>query len=872
MTSNNTSMETNSELEKLKADNAKLKAENEKLRKINRVLVKRVDMGIGNQSAAYQSFENAVLLTDKVKLRTATLQSTLEKLEESNKALYVARLESEASQQRVIDAIESISDAFVLFDKQHTMLLANYRFLELGAELEIALGTGKTTPGDVRQAIDHNNYNSLLDDWDHIGTSAESNEQRIFQLSDKSWWRMSERPTLDGGLVIVCSDITAIKENETRLREQALAAKSKVLQSTLNNISQGVALVNSKGLLEAWNNSFETISGWLPSDDKSDINFNEVQADSEVELAVSSHYADPIYELEKVLSDGRVIEIKHHRTNTGGFVNTYTDITERSRNEAALSESEHRIRLITDALPALISYIRSDICYEFVNQAFVEWFKKPSSDIVGRPLSEIIGTDQYNEQEPFVVKAMQGEVVNFEMEQLMPDRGRLIFQKTYVPHLDSQNNVLGIFALEQDVTQHRRTSQALNNAYQTLEVRVQERTKELSTLNQQLEREIFQRAQIETDLIDAKLAAEEANISKTKFLATISHDLLQPMNAAKLFVSALKETNQTGNVRELVRSLDFSLLNMESLLDSLVNISKLDAGLVNAVKDSFCVNELLENLANEARSKSRGAGVSFSYIPCMEVVNSDSQLLARILRNFLSNALRYTENGKVVLGCRRRENGLEIQVIDNGCGISKSMFEEVFKEFKRGSAPSRQDRGLGLGLAIVKKIAAVLEHEVKIESELGRGSIFSVLVSYGEIDAARTQLANVAPSANLSMFDGKKILVVDNDTSICEGMSKLLGMWGCDVKTACSVADLQNDKSLFDDSLDLLIVDYHLDDGETGYDIIDYVKPFSDAPVIIITAIYTNEFRQETSSMGHHLLKKPLKPMKLRSILQHLFS
>ena len=605
-----------------------LRAENAKLKKINSVLVQRVDMGIGNQSTAYQSFENAVLLTDKVKKRTATLQSTLEKLEKTNQALYEARLDSEASQQRVIDAIESISDAFVLFDSEHKMLLSNHRYTELSAELKIVHGIGRTTPSDVMEAVDLNNLNYPMGEEDSIGIDNYASDQRIFRLRDSSWWRMSQRPTVDGGLVIVFSDITAIKENETRVREEALAAKSKVLQSTLDNISQGVALVNSDGQLEAWNNSFELISGWCPPVGGKQLDFVDVQADSEVELSVSSHNSKSIFEFEKVLTDGRVIEIKHHRTDTGGFVNTYTDTTERSRNEAALSESEHRIRLITDAMPALISYIRSDSCYEFVNEAFVKWFKKPSSDIVNRPMSDVISQQEYVDHKPFVTRAMQGEVVNFEMEQMMPDRGRLIFQKTYVPHFDVNNTVLGIFALEQDVTQHHRTSQALNNAYQTLEVRVQERTKELQTLNKQLEQEIFERTKIEADLTAAKLVAEEANISKTKFLATISHDLLQPMNAAKLFVSALKETNQTGDIGELVRSLDFSLLNMESLLDSLVNISKLDAGVVKADRESFCVNELLENLANEARSKSTLARVSFEYVPCSAVVRTDSQLLA----------------------------------------------------------------------------------------------------------------------------------------------------------------------------------------------------------------------------------------------------
>lgn len=846
-----------------------LRAENEKLARINQVLIQRVDMGIGNQSAAYQSFENAVHLTEKVKLRTQKLQSALESLEQSNLALEAARKDSDAAQQRIVDAIESFSDAFILFDANDTMHLANGQFYRLWDALAKTAEVGVTSLAEIHAVTKEFEHESAANIEAQTQLQAPEAGQ-IFRIPDGRWLRVFERPTADGGLVIVFNDITAIKENELRIREQALEEKSQILQSTLDNLSQGVALVNTDGYLDAWNERFTTLIGKSVDTNAERLTFKSLISDSEVELSGTAQKRRDFLLQEKTTKTGRVIEIRQHRVPHGGYVNTYTDVTERSRNEAALSESEQKMRLITDAMPALISYIRNDYCYDFVNKAFSVWFGMDRESIIDHAMASVVGEREYVKHEPFLASAMSGKVVNFETEQTIPNKGLIVSQKTYVPHFNAQREVVGVFALEQDVTKQRRTSQALNNAYQTLETRVQERTKELRDLNTQLEREIAERASIEADLISAKRSAEEANISKTKFMASVSHDLLQPMNAAKLFLSALNETNQTGKVGELIDSLKFSLLNMESLLNSLVNISKLDSGVIEASHNSFCVNDLLENLANESAPKATSAGVRFRYVTCRAVIRSDSQLLARILRNLLSNAFRYLEEGEILLGCRRRPEGVEIQVIDTGVGIPESMFEEIFQEFKRGTAPRRQDRGLGLGLAIVQKIALVLGHTVKVASKVGKGSIFSVMVPYGNRNLAVNRKVEKVETKTGGLFLQQKVLVVDNDESICNGMEKLLSLWGCRVSTALSLEQLQAEPELIPADLNLLIVDYHLDDDRTGIEVLEYVRSIRKVPVIMITAIYSQELRREMKLIGHYLLNKPVKPLKLKSIMMHL--
>lgn len=288
-------------------------------------------------------------------------------------------------------------------------------------------------------------------------------------------------------------------------------------------------------------------------------------------------------------------------------------------------------------------------------------------------------------------------------------------QRSYVPNRQADGRVAGLFVLIRDITERRRTAEALHQAYQNLEQRVRERTAELTTLNDQFKREIHERSQVEARLREAKREAEQANLSKTKFLAAVSHDLLQPLNAARLFTSALQERGSAARDNEaLVNNISHSLEDVENLLGTLVDISKLDAGVITPDIAPFELGELLGNLAAEYRQVAASEGLRLDFVACGALVRSDQQLLARILRNLLSNAIRYTPRGRVLLGCRRHRQRLSIEVWDTGVGIAADKLGEIFQEFKRGeSQRCHQDRGLGLGLAIVDKIARMLGHRVR---------------------------------------------------------------------------------------------------------------------------------------------------------------
>ena len=417
-----------------------------------------------------------------------------------------------------------------------------------------------------------------------------------------------------------------------------------------------------------------------------------------------------------------------------------------------------------------------------------------------------------------------------------------------------------------------------SNAYHSFENavlltdKVKQRTMKLQLALSKLEQEISERKAIEIALRQAKREAEKANQSKTKYMAAISHDLLQPINAARLFASALKEICETKKSRDLSGSLMFSLENMDALLTSLVDISKLDAGVVNSVPESFPINELLENLAKECRTRANQAGLEFKYINSSVIVHTDSILLARILRNFISNAIRYTKHGKITLGCRRRVDGLEIQVLDTGDGIAPDKLSDVFQEFKRfNTSRLKQDRGLGLGLAIVDKIAKILNHRISVDSVPGRGSVFSVTVPYSELQIDSSSELNFAARELPGYFQQQHVIVVDDDPDICKGMLELLELWGCRVTTAQSMAELQDKRIDSMDHVDMLIVDYQLEDGVVGVDVINLIESIKGKlPVVMITANYSNDLSKQMKKKGYYLINKPVNTMKLKLLMQHL--
>lgn len=845
-----------------------LELENARLRRIRDALITRVEASPDHKPQPYAAFEHSVILAEQVRERTEALNIAMGDLKSSNKALNKARNEAETTRLRLIDAIESIADGFVLFDHQHRLIQTNSRFRSYWSAAGEAIDPGTSITEVKARAF---SSGLIVEEYNDPASDGS-----VFLLSNGRWVQMTERPTREGGLVVLYSDITDIKNSETARREQALADKSRLLQTTVDNLSQGVVLINPGGYPEIWNDRFLSLTGLSLAVVATDHAFTQLMATSDVPLLTptSTSPCKP-QDVEQVhhRPDGSVIEIKTHPMPDGGFVNTYADITERYRYAETLKESERWVRVVTDHVPALIAYVGADLTVQFCNKVYEAWYGNDEGSVLGRSLADIHGVPLYQRLLPRMQEALAGESVTFEFEECNALGEERYMLRSYVPNTDAQGAVVGFFVMVRDITDRRRTALALQQAYDNLERRVTERTSALTDLNDQLRQEIDERAAVETRMREAKLEAEWANLSKTKFLAAVSHDLLQPLNAARLFTSSLQEQSFGPKAESLVRSVSTSLDDVESLLGTLVDISKLDAGVIKPDVTAFDLRDLLNNIAREFRQMASADGLELAFVPCSAIVESDSQLLARILRNFLTNAIRYTGHGRILLGCRRLPGRILLQVWDTGPGIPQDKLTEIFLEFKRiRSVGSPPDKGLGLGLAIVDKIARMLGHPVTVSSVEDKGSVFSVEVPLGVLKTQRPlQSASMTPKHQYDL-QGARIWVVDNDRAICSGMQTLLEGWGCEVITAVSLADLEAQVELASTDVELILADYHLDNDENGVEVVAAInrQRQQPLPVLMITANYSIELKRHIRGQGYLLMNKPVKPLKLRSALNHM--
>ncbi|HEX2216108.1 MAG TPA: NahK/ErcS family hybrid sensor histidine kinase/response regulator [Xanthobacteraceae bacterium] len=389
-------------------------------------------------------------------------------------------------------------------------------------------------------------------------------------------------------------------------------------------------------------------------------------------------------------------------------------------------------------------------------------------------------------------------------------------------------------------------------AAEALERRVRERTEELTRLNAELGR--------------AKAEAEEANISKTRFLAAASHDILQPLNAARLYVTSLMERQGEKEDNRLVANVDASLEAVEEILGALLDISRLDAGAMKPEVTTFPIGDLLRQLELEFTPLARAKGLEMTFVPCSLGARSDRRLLRRLLQNLISNAVKYTPHGRVLVGCRRRGARLEIAVYDTGVGIPSSQERTIFREFHRLDHGARIARGLGLGLSIVERIAKVLDHRVELHSVMGRGSHFWVEVPAAKAAAREASLP--APRIEPGHLADMPILCIDNEADILEGMDALLSGWGCQVLTAPNLASAIEQVRESHIMLAGLLVDYHLDEGNGIDAIVELRRRYGpELPAILITADRSLRVREEARAHDIAIVNKPVKPAALRALL-----
>ena len=381
----------------------------------------------------------------------------------------------------------------------------------------------------------------------------------------------------------------------------------------------------------------------------------------------------------------------------------------------------------------------------------------------------------------------------------------------------------------------------------------------------------FENADLVQALTVQKETAEQANASKTQFLAAASHDLRQPLHAMGLLISALDKRVKSPASRHLVTQLSASSDALRNLLNGLLDISRLDAGVVHPRMIHCRVQPLFERMAHDYAATAEEKNLRLSFVLTRKVVYCDATLLERILRNLISNALRYTEQGGVVVGCRSHGKRLCIEVWDSGIGIAAGNMNKIFEEFYQVGNPERdRSQGLGLGLAIARRSAQLLGQQIEVVSIPGRGSRFTLSVA---CSAEANVVAEPLKLANIGRLPAVRILVIDDESAILNATKLLLSDWGCNdiILADCAAAALA---ALAQDNLppQVILADYRLRNNQTGVQAIQQIQAHfaTSIPAIIITGDTAPERLREAQASGHHLLHKPLAPAQLRALLRHI--
>ncbi len=514
---------------------------------------------------------------------------------------------------------------------------------------------------------------------------------------------------------------------------------------------------------------------------------------------------------------------------------------------AVLDEAGQELRFNREILSTTLENISSGVSVVDPDMRLVAWnrryqqmFGYPVGMLyVGRPVADLI---RYN--------AERGELGDGGFEEQVAKR--IEYMRAGSPHVfervRSDGSVIemrgqalpggGYVTSYNDITAFKHAETALLEANETLEQRVADRSRE----------------------------AEAAQQSKTRFLAAISHDVLQPLNAARLFTSALRDSDEAGEQRHLAERIDASLRAAEELLDGLLDVSRLDAGGMRTEITDFDAIALLQELAAQYAPIAAGRGLDLRVHGKSMPVRSDRRLLRRVLQNFIANALRYTRQGRIVLGARRRGDQLELQVWDTGPGIPEHHMRQIFEEFQRYQQPfDWGEQGLGLGLSICQRISRLLGHDLRAHSRVDHGSMFSITVPRAAFASSVAALAVVNGNVADSLA-GLRVLCVDNDHEILDGMRALLGRWQVEVITAATVDEALQKVG---EQPAVMLVDYHLHDRLDGLQTLDALRDASAVPIAgaLLTADGRDELKQLARERGYHLLTKPVKPASLRAFL-----
>jgi Na+/proline symporter/signal transduction histidine kinase len=529
-----------------------------------------------------------------------------------------------------------------------------------------------------------------------------------------------------------------------------------------------------------------------------------------------------------------------------------------------VEEASHTFHFNHEVLQSSVEHIQQGICVVDVNlsllawnQRYIELFDYPASLIkVGIPIKELL---LFNANRGLFGKKEQ---LDSEIEKRMQYM-RIGSLYKYVREQENGQTIEvngsplpggGFVTTYSDITDYINIQQQLQQSKEHLESRVVERTAQLETANIALD--------------EARQEAEKANDSKSKFLAAAGHDLMQPFNAASLFASLIKEKAPNKDMADMSHNLIQSLNNAEELLSTLLDMTRLDSGVLTTNIQDFKLNELLTPLVKEFTILAQQKGIELRFVPSSSFVTSDKKLLRRVLQNLISNAVRYTDSGKILIVAKRQNHLIKIRVYDTGKGIAKDKQKEIFKEFNQLDNQNN-NQGLGLGLTIVERISTLLQHPINLTSSLNHGSCFEITVPKG-ISISSSEEEQTKPTADSSiLLLAKVVIIIENDVNTIQAVSHLLKSWGATIYAFNNV----------DDALiscptcpDMLFLDYHLNNGATGVQAANMLRKNwqVNIPGVLSSADRTEEVRNQAIDADLHYLPKPIKAAALKRFIKQI--
>ena len=550
------------------------------------------------------------------------------------------------------------------------------------------------------------------------------------------------------------------------------------------------------------------------------------------------------------------VQVSEHRTGDGGTVILQTDVT-----DIIQTERLERGKLLDDqarVIRATLDHINQGVAIFDASGNLVGWNQR-LGDLLAIPLARLwVGASFESLFQRFLQDFSFGDgmdparladwvdgrkgrpALNFEVR-----RGEGLMLAVFAQEMPESGFVMSFT----DVTAERRAIAGLSRANETLEARVRGRTLELE---------------------DALADAERANASRSRFVAAASHDLLQPLSAAKLFLASIGDEAITPGARATLDKAHNALISVEGILGSLLDISKLESGKVAVQVGPVRMAGLLAQLHEEFAGFAAAKGVGLVVRACDAVVESDAGYLRRILQNLIGNAIRYTETGRVMVGARRRGGMLRLEVWDTGPGIPEAEQDNIFKEFHRLNARASASEGMGLGLAIVERACALLGHPLGLSSRMGRGTCFMVQVPLLDIVA---KPEDSSPTDQPVEVQDRIVFLVENDEDLRRAMGLLLEKWGVNVLEAASGEEAL---ALIDDLgilPDCFLVDHQLGDGMTGLEFIaEAFRLYGPVPLRLVTADRSEALRDACAARGLGMLMKPIDAQSLRAVMAELGS